>query len=162
MIYLYKIGRFFYLLKIPFFPKVFELIIFILFSSRIPSDVSIGKNTKFAYFGMSVLLAHKTIIGDNCMIGMRVTTGRNFPYKNVPQIGNKVWIGANAVIIGPVIIEDDVIIAPNSLVNKSVPKGAIVGGNPAKIIGWTKNLDYDIFTNPKYKEGIAPYLKDNK
>ena len=45
------------------------------------------------------------------------------------------------------------------MVNKSVPSGAIVAGNPAKIIGWVKDLDYNIFENPKYKEGIAPYLK---
>jgi len=92
---------------------------------------------------------------------MRVTTGRNFPYKNVPNIKNNVWIGANAVIIGPVIIEDDVIIAANSLVNKSVPKGAIVAGNPARIIGFKKDLEYNIFDNPQYKEGYAEYLKNS-
>ncbi|MBV5327481.1 MAG: hypothetical protein JZU65_07565, partial [Chlorobium sp.] len=84
---------------------------------------------------------------------MRVTTGRNFPYKNVPTIGNKVWIGANSVIIGPVVIEDNVIISPNSFVNKSIPEGAIVGGIPAKIIGWVNDLQYDIFNNSKFKNG---------
>jgi serine O-acetyltransferase len=48
------------------------------------------------------------------------------------------------------------------LVNKSVPSDAIVSGNPAKIIGWVKDLDYNIFENPKDKEGIAPYLKYEK
>ena len=42
--------------------------------------------------------------------------------------------------------------------DKSIPKGAIVGGCPAKIIGWRKKLDYKIEDNPKYKEGIMPYL----
>ena len=62
-------------------------------------------------------------------------------------------MGPNVIIAGPVVIEDDVIIAGNSFVNRSVPQGAIVAGCPAKIIGMEKNLDYAIETNPKYKEG---------
>lgn len=62
------------------------------------------------------------------------------------------------IIAGPVVIEDDVVIAGNSFVNRSVPKGAIVAGCPAKIIGWRKNLDYAIETNPKYKDGRMPFL----
>lgn len=162
MLYLYRISHFFYKKKIPFIPALIEFIIFILFNSRIPSCVEIGKNSIFAYQGLSTLLVKGTKIGNNCSIGMRVTTGRKFPYKNVPLIGNKVWIGANVVIIGPVIIEDNVIIAPNSFVNKSIPEGAIVGGNPAVIIGWVKDLNYNIFDNPKYKEGITPYMKYDK
>jgi len=156
---LYRLGNYFFRKKIPLIPKLFELLIFLIFNSRIPSDVTIGKGSYFAYQGLSTLLIHNTIIGENCMIGMRVTTGRNFPYKKVPEIGNNVWIGTNSVIIGPVKIHANVIITPNSLVNKSVPSGAIVGGCPAKIIGWVKNLEYNIFDNPKYNNGIAPTLK---
>jgi len=159
MIILYKLGHFFYKYKIPVLPFLFEGLIFLLFNSRIPSSVSIGINTKFAYQGLSTLLVKGTVIGENCIIGMRVTTGRKFPYKNVPRIGNKVWLGVNSVIIGPVIIEDNVIIAPSSVVNKSVPKFKIVGGNPAKIIGDVRDLDYDIFTNPKHKEGFSHFMK---
>ncbi|RBP27055.1 serine O-acetyltransferase [Oceanihabitans sediminis] len=158
MLLLHRIAHFLYKKNIPFFPKLMEALIFLIFNSRIPSDVSIGKGSKFAYQGLSTLLVKGTVIGENCIIGMRATTGRKFPYKNVPRIGDKVWIGVNSVIIGPVIIEDNVIIAPNSVVNKSVPEYKIVGGNPAKIIGDVRNLDYDVFSNPKYKEGFSKYL----
>lgn len=162
MIKLYRIGNYFYKKRIHFFAKIMEGLIFLIFNSRIPSNVVIGKGSKFAYQGLSTLLVKGTIIGSNCIIGMRVTTGRKFPYKNVPNIGNNVWIGVNSVIIGPVIIEDNVIVAPNSLVNKSVPTGAIIAGNPAKIIGWVKDLDYNIFENPKYKEGTTSFLNYEK
>ena len=108
---------------------------------------------------MSTLLVSGTEIGDDCFIAMRVTTGRNFPYANVPKIGNRVWIGTNSVILGPVIIEDNVIIAPNSFVNKSVPANTIVGGNPARIIGSTLDLDYDIHANVQTKKGVMPFLE---
>lgn len=50
-----------------------------------------------------------------------------------PVIGNEVWIGINAVIVGKVTIGDDVLIAPNSYVNCDVPSHSIVFGNPCII-----------------------------
>lgn len=52
----------------------------------------------------------------------------------VPVIGDNVEIGYGAVIIGDVKIEDDCIIGANSIITKSIPKGSIVAGNPAKFI----------------------------
>lgn len=54
--------------------------------------------------------------------------------KGTPIIGNEVWIGANAVIVGNVKIGNDVLIAPLSYVNFDVPDHSIVVGNLAKII----------------------------
>ena len=60
--------------------------------------------------------------------------GRRYSYKKV-TIGNNVFIGVNSIIMPGVVVENEVIIAAGSVVTKSVPKGKIVGGNPAKIIG---------------------------
>lgn len=157
---LHQIGHYFYKYNVPFLPKLVEILIFVLFNSRIPSDVQIGKGSYFSYQGLSTLLVKGTRIGENCSIGMRVTTARNFPYKDVPVIKNNVFIGANSVLLGPIIVEDNVIISPNSLVNKSIPEGAIVGGIPAEIIGWVDNLEYNIHENPKYKKGKKSFLQD--
>lgn len=48
-------------------------------------------------------------------------------------IGNNVFIGINAVIVGNIHIGSDVLIAPNSYVNIDVPDHSIVIGNPAAI-----------------------------
>lgn len=50
------------------------------------------------------------------------------------QIGNCVWIGPNAVIVGKIKIGNNVLIAANSYVNFDVPDNSIVIGNPGKII----------------------------
>ena len=84
------------------------------------------------------------------------------PYKNVHKIGNNVWIGPGAILQGPVIIEDNVVIAPNAVVNNSIPKNMIVGCSPARIIGDISELDYDIFKNESYKEGFAQFLEDKR
>ena len=49
--------------------------------------------------------------------------------QGTPVIGNEVWIGINAAIVGKITIGDDVLIAPNSYVNCDVPSHSIVFGN---------------------------------
>lgn len=51
-------------------------------------------------------------------------------------IGNDVWIGQNVLIKGGIRIHDGAIIAMGAVVTKDVPPYAIVGGVPAKIIGY--------------------------
>ena len=53
-------------------------------------------------------------------------------------IGNRVWVGANTTILMNVRIGDDVIIGANSLVNKDIPSGVVVGGVPARVICTTE------------------------
>ena len=50
------------------------------------------------------------------------------------EIGNDVWIGARAIIMDGVKINNGAIIAAGAVVTKDVPAYAIVGGVPAKII----------------------------
>lgn len=49
-------------------------------------------------------------------------------------IKNDVWIGVNSTILDNITIGNGAVIAAGSVVTKSVPPYAIVGGNPAKII----------------------------
>ncbi len=157
-IYLYRISRWFYLHKLKIFANFFQALIFLIYNSKIPPNADIGKGTYFVCKGIGVVIAEGLVIGKNCRIGPNFFSGRVMPYKELPKIGNNVWLGAGSVVVGPVIIESDVIISPNTFVNKSIRSGDIVGSIKPKVIGKVKDLDYDIFENPKYKEGIAPYL----
>lgn len=51
-----------------------------------------------------------------------------------PKIGSCVYIGINSTILGGITVGDDVLIAPNTLVNCNVPSHSIVIGNPCNII----------------------------
>ena len=74
-------------------------------------------------------------IGKNCNIAQGVTIGQANRGERigVPEIGNEVWIGTNAVIVGHIKIGSNVLIAPNAYVNTDVPSNSIVIGNPAQI-----------------------------
>lgn len=55
------------------------------------------------------------------------------PYEKV-TVGNDVWIGTRAMIMGGVTIGDGAVIGAGAVVTKDVPPYAVVGGVPAKII----------------------------
>ena len=50
-----------------------------------------------------------------------------------PTIGNCVYIGVNATLVGNIHIGNDVLIAPNSYINFNVPDHSVVIGNPGII-----------------------------
>ena len=95
----------------------------------------------------------QTVIGENCNIHKGVTIGQENrgKRKGVPVIGNKVWIGVNATVVGKITIGDDVLIAPNSYVNFDVPSHSLVIGNPG-IIVFRENATEGYINNLYYKE----------
>lgn len=76
------------------------------------------------------------IIGSCCNLHKGVTIGAENRGKRMgcPTIGDRVWVGSNAVIVGKVTIGDDVLIAPGSYVNCDAPSHSIVLGNPCRIV----------------------------
>lgn len=106
----------------------------IKYGYQIFDDVKIGKGFYIGHLG-GISINPKVIIGNNVNISKGVTIGETYRGKNkgVPIIGNRVWIGTNAVVVGNVIIGNDVLIAPGSFVNFDVPDNSVVIGNPGKI-----------------------------
>lgn len=101
---------------------------------QLPTKAKVGKGLFIAHFG-SIIVNPDAILGCNVNIAPGVVVGKSNrgEKKGVPTIGNAVWIGANAVIVGNITIGDDVMIAPNAYVNMDVPAHSIVLGNPAEI-----------------------------
>lgn len=158
-IFFYRISRWLYLKKIPLLPKIIQLMVFVIYNCKVPYKCSIGKGSFLVVKGIGVCIHDNAIIGDGCRIGIGCKIVGKGPFKEVARIGNNVFIGPGAVIVGPVIIEDNVIIGANSVVTKSVPKGAIVGGIPAKILGDSASLNYNILDNQSEVEGFSDFLR---
>ena len=101
---------------------------------QIPTQTKVGEGFYIGHFG-TIIINPEVKIGRNVNIATGVTLGKtNRGEKSgVPTIGNEVWIGTNAVIVGNITVGDDVLIAPNTYVNEDVPPHSVVVGNPAVV-----------------------------
>ena len=113
--------------------------------------ISIGDDSGI---GINAYIPNPSVnIGANVLMGPDVMIyTRNHEYKNSDilireqgykdirpvYIGDDVWIGARAVILPGVTIGKGAVIAAGSIVVKNVDDYAIVGGNPAVVIGKRK------------------------
>lgn len=109
-----------------------------IFKSWIPGSASIGNNFVVGYWGIGTIIHSNTKIGNNCLISQNVTIGRNFGDKDVPVIGNDVYIGTGSVVFGNIKIGNNVIIGSNSVINKSIPDNCTVVGNPMRVIKYNR------------------------
>ena len=111
-------------------------------------STKIGKGLYLGH-AFCITVNPEVTIGNNCNIHKGVTIGQENrgKRKGVPNIGNEVWIGVNATVVGKIKIDDDVLIAPNSYVNIDVPAHSVVLGNPCKI--YSKDKATESYINNK-------------
>jgi len=102
---------------------------------EIHSEAKIGDGLYLSSHCGPVIIGPVTI-GRNCNISHSVTIGRSYRggILGRPTIGDYVWIGPGAVVVGKILIGNNVLIAPNSFVNFDVPDNSLVIGNPGKIL----------------------------
>ena len=84
--------------------------------------------------GQGLVVNNEAVIGSHCRLRQGVTIGNKSPEGGSPVLGNHVEVGANAIILGEITIGDHAKIGAASVVTKDVPPGAIVVGNPAKVL----------------------------
>lgn len=102
---------------------------------EISLDAQIGEGFYLSDHCAPVLIA-PVKMGKYCNVSHGVTIGHSYKNgeKGLATIGDRVWIGPNAVVVGNIKIGSNVMIAPNVFLNVDVPDNSIVIGNPAKII----------------------------
>lgn len=129
---LYELYEVYYVL-FPYFAWFFTVFLdtkprHILFGAKIGSNTIVGNGRLFN--------PERTVIGDDCFFGYdaivsgHVYEGRGLYLKEV-TIGDRVLIGANAVVLPGAQIGDDVVIAANS----TVPKDKVIPSNSIWVNG---------------------------
>lgn len=105
---------------------------------EIEPQVHAGPGLFVNHFG-NVFVGARSI-GRNCNIGHGVTIGRSTTGdsgdEGLPVLGDRVWIGPNAVVVGGVTLHDDVAVSANSLITREVQPGGVAVGVPARVVSW--------------------------
>ena len=101
----------------------------------LPYQATIGPGLYIGHYG-NIIVSTDAVIGHTCNLSQGVTIGVSGrgQRRGVPIVGNRVYIAANAVVVGNISIGDDVVIAANSLVITDVAVHTTVMGVPAQTI----------------------------
>ena len=84
----------------------------------IPARVRIGKGLRIEHIG-NIVINPNVIIGENVTLlnGVLIGSQSRGAREGTPTIGNSVWIGTNAIVVGKINIGNNVLIAPGAFVN---------------------------------------------
>ncbi len=115
----------------------------------ISRDVSIGSGLYIGHFG-GIFVNQQVVIGNNCNLSHGVTLGQvnRGPRAGCPTIGNNVYIGPGAKVIGRITVGDDAAIGANAVVVNDVAPHTTVVGIPARPVsdigsdGYVNRTDY--------------------
>ena len=139
---------------------------FVHYRSRRPCGLRVGRNTGLyvgTYFdlgpegevhvgdhctvvGASFVTNGRVRVGDYVLIAHEVTIASRAcavpgaaggPHPDI-DIGDDVWVGARAIVLGGARLGNGVIVGAGTVVDFEVPDNAVVAGCPAKVVGWSR------------------------
>jgi serine O-acetyltransferase len=122
------------------------------FGIFIPFDTPIGVGFYIGHCG-DIHFNGQARVGRNCNISQGVTLGQanRGKHKGYPTIGDGVYIGPGAKVVGAVRVGNNAAIGANCVVTNDVPDNAVVVGVPGRVISYDGAADYVEHT------GYAPY-----
>ena len=136
-----------------------------------PFNIQYGRHVRFGFFcfvnfGATFLDSAPITFGDHVAVGPNVQfitdthpvrpedrfgppVDDRLPFSVINlahaiTIGNKVWIGAGAIILPGITIGDGAMVAAGSVVTADIPARSVVAGNPARVIGSVDDPKYQM------------------
>lgn len=115
--------------------RFFKLLGFFLYqrSKKFGADIAptaiIGKNFEVVHLG-GIVIGKSVTIGDNVKVQSCVTIGMKTPLSGMPNIGNDVYIGTGAKLLGDIKVSSGAVIGANAVVTKDVAKNEVAVGVP--------------------------------
>lgn len=127
----FRLGSWLKQQGIPFLPGVIQRLLYRRYGLEIWIGADIDGGLYIAHPIGTVIAP--TRIGKNCSIIASVTIGMRNEW-TFPQIGDNVFIGAGARVLGGITVGDNAVIGANAVVIHDVPAGTTVVGIPARAV----------------------------
>jgi serine O-acetyltransferase len=137
----YRFSQWIRKIPVPVLSHILKLLAYLLFKLMeiltgisLPASAQIGKGFYVGHFGATILHSD-VVIGEGCSVGPGVIIGtRGMGKQGTPILGNNVYVGTGAKILGAIKIGNNVSIGANAVVLVDIPDGATAVGIPAKVI----------------------------
>lgn len=128
------------------FGAVTQKAVEVLTGISLPSGTEVGEGLYIGHFG-NIIVSPAACLGRNCNLSQGVTLGAagRGDRHGAPRLGDRVYVGAGAIILGAVEIGDDAAIGAGAVVTKSVPARGVVVGNPARLISRRGSFDFVVY-----------------
>jgi serine O-acetyltransferase len=113
--------------------RMLDVAVRILFGIELSTNSDIGPGFYIGHAGNIVVHGR---LGARCSIGQGVTIGSKGAglSDGYPQLGDDVYLGAGAMVIGNVKVGDGVVVGANTVVVRDVPDGCRVVSAPVRIL----------------------------
>ncbi|MEO7793198.1 MAG: serine O-acetyltransferase [Thermoanaerobaculia bacterium] len=124
---LHRLAHWFKARRIPFFGPAIARWNHFLTGVDIAQAARIGPGLRIAH-GTGIVIGNAVEIGSDCLLMHGVTLGAPTLSRigDMPKLGDRVTVGAQASVIGPVVVGDDVFIGAHALITRDVPSGSRV------------------------------------
>jgi serine O-acetyltransferase len=127
----------------------------------IPATCNIGPGLYIGHFS-GIFIDSECRVGENCNLAQGVTIGKGgrAELRGVPTLGDRVHVGAGALILGGITIGNDAVIGPGAVVMNSVPPCGVAMGNPARVVGLDGSFELVHYDNMESDPGRKLALQD--
>jgi len=134
-IWIYRVAHWLWERGLKFSARVLSHLGRFLTGVEIHPAAEIGRRL-FIDHGMGIVIGQTAELGDDCVMFKGVVLGgvSTEKKKRHPTLGNRVVVGTNACVLGPIEIGDDVMIGSGSVVIRSAPSGCTVVGVPGRVV----------------------------
>ncbi|MDE2480959.1 MAG: serine O-acetyltransferase [bacterium] len=131
----YRVTHWLHTHGVPLLPRWLSHVARFLTGIEIHPGATIGERV-FIDHGMGVVVGETAEVGDGCTIYQGVTLGGTSlaRKKRHPTLGKNVIVGANASVLGAIVVGDNARIGSGSVVVRDVPANATVVGIPAHVV----------------------------
>jgi serine O-acetyltransferase len=123
-------------LGVPFLPRLLSEINRFITGVEIHPGARIGPGC-FIDHGAGIVIGETAEIGEDCVLFHNVTLGGTGKHvgKRHPTLGDRVYVGTGAILLGPITVGDDVRVGANTfLYMVDIPDNCTVVGTPGVIV----------------------------
>ncbi|TYP86224.1 acetoacetate--CoA ligase [Blastococcus xanthinilyticus] len=101
---------------------------------ELPGGLACGRRLVLAHGGRGIIVVRDAVLGDDVVMAPYASVGAAYPTPGAPVIGNGVYLGAHATVLGPVRIGNGAFLGARSFVLRDVAPGGVALGVPSEIV----------------------------